>query len=818
MAPTMTTQDMLKANLLESEDWGDAERVATQDGLTAMRSTGPFASQAVDQDNSSLEMEATFLMRNGKEPTKDEIVEYLEKHGLQSFLTDVVMYVARHLPQDPYEFLLNHMEAMVMKYLATKGKTSLGQSFELTSLSPGLTMGLQPSNSASFTATGEQRESVVRHVIMVLQHPKVTHDSGDRLFAMFCKQGDKLSEDEFGQLLRHLEASWGLHEGDTRFMGEVLRRWRYRANASNGTRGFPVFPLSKPDFTSAYPCLLRAARDRYVPASAIHRSIFIREAAGHIEDSYTMGSKLGRGAYGEVLLVVQKLTGERRVCKRILATQRKSPAEEVCNEVDLLRSMDHPHIIRIFEYFQAEDHLDIIMEPVFGGTLTRLVQGLYYNSEEEYLNQRPEGLTEGWIATLMSQMLSALVYAHEVVGVIHKDLKSDNILLVGPAKATPDQMLMRPVHAMLADFGIAEVFSPLSRLGMSDPMGTEGLGPARTAHTQGTRGRSSRVGGTPSYMSPEMFQGSFTEKCDIWSLGVVMFQVMTGEIPYRADNLLMQANVVCCPRRHPRWEQLSSFKWNLGARWLCQQLMTKEEALRPSASEAMKSEWLIQARTSSKLETLQIEDCAALQTEHLQSHLMRMAMHCITSQLNLSQLHHLNRRFQRYDTSKDGRLSHVEMRQVLEDVGVQVDADKDLIIESIDVDHSGKVEYSEFIAGVLDLGKDAVRKQLKVAFNIFDLDGSGTISMNELRHVLMQGPNDKAVPARSANSSTSIPPGTDGLLPDGMTVKEVMSGLDKDRTGQVTYQEFEQYLLKEHERNGRRLHGDYVPDREDDTE
>ena len=54
-------------------------------------------------------------------------------------------------------------------------------------------------------------------------------------------------------------------------------------------------------------------------------------------------------------------------------------------------------------------------------------------------------------------------------------------------------------------------------------------------------GRSSRVGGTPAYMSPEMFQGSFTEKCDLWSLGVVMFQLMTGDLPYRAENLLMQA-------------------------------------------------------------------------------------------------------------------------------------------------------------------------------------------------------------------------------------------------------------------------------------
>jgi len=370
-------------------------------------------------------------MRNGKEPSNDEIVEYLEKHGLQSFLTDVIMYIARHLPADPYEFLLNHIEAMVMKYLATKGSAVLGQSFELTSLSPDLTAGLESGESGPFAATGEQRETVVRHVLMVLSNPKVTHDSGERLFTMFSKQGEKLAEDEFQAMQRHLEEAWSLHPGDSRFMGEALRRWRYRTNAANGTRGLPVFPLSKADFANAYPALLRATRDRYVPANAIHRSQFIREGNGRLQDSYTLGAKLGRGAYGEVLLVSHKLNGERRVCKRILAEQKKSSAEEVSNEVDLLRSLDHPHIIRIFEYFQADEHLDIVMEPVFGGTLTHLVQGLYYNAEEEYLAQRPANLSEGWLATLTSQVLSALLYAHEASGVIHKDLKCDNILLVG---------------------------------------------------------------------------------------------------------------------------------------------------------------------------------------------------------------------------------------------------------------------------------------------------------------------------------------------------------------------------------------------------
>mmetsp|Transcript_66208 Transcript_66208/g.183313 ORF Transcript_66208/g.183313 Transcript_66208/m.183313 type:complete len:806 (-) Transcript_66208:63-2480(-) len=799
MAPTTSnTVAALQGALLDSDTWGDAQAITNADGSALPAGT---MGKPVDATNTSLEMESSFLMRTGREPSNEEIMEYLEKHQLQTFLTDVIMHVAKHFPPDPYEFLLNHIEAMVMKYMASTGKVT----------DPKLASKLQPlpQPAAPADVSPEQREKVVRNVVTVLQSDGLTKTSAEKLFGQFASSnGEKLLEADFAKLLQHLESTWGLQPEDSKLMSEVLKRWRFRANAARGTRGFPLWPLAKEDFVGAYPSLLRSVRDRYVPiGGGIHRSLFIKQATGKLEDKYDQGPKLGRGAYGEVNLVTLKATKERRVCKVVGLSQQKVPEEEILAEVELLRGLDHPHIIRVFEFFASEEALDIIMEPVFGGTLTNLVQGVYYDKDGQLLGTRPEAMTEGWLATATSQLLSALAYAHDVAGVIHKDLKCDNALLVAKPKLSAEQLLKEPVHVMLADFGIAEVFQPVP-LAATHPHEADGppghsLG-SSAPFGAGRSGRSSRVGGTPSYMSPEMFKGSFTAKCDVWSLGVMVYQMMSGELPYRGENLLMQAHAVCNPRRHPPWDVLLKYKWSLGARLLCQQLLNKNKGLRPSASEAIRDDWLVKTKQASEQVFPNPAEVKSLQNQHLQSHLMKMVRHCITSQVSIPPLHHLYQLFQHYDAEGDGMLSYLEMRQALEDIGITADADLDLIIDSLDGNQNGKIEYSEFIAGCLDLASEDMRKQLRAVFDVFDLDGSGAISIDELRQILTQGANPEASTC-SADEDAAISALTGPtVLPDGKTVEEIMEELDTNKTGVVEYEELERYLLAEYEASGRR--------------
>lgn len=285
----------------------------------------------------------------------------------------------------------------------------------------------------------------------------------------------------------------------------------------------------------------------------------------------------------------------------------------------------------------------------------------------------------------------------------------------------------------------------------------------------------------------------------------MIFRLMTGRLPYTADNILMQAHVVCSPRRHPPWELLSKLKWSLGARWFVQQLLSKDEQLRPSAAEALQDHWLVEARGAHNKALPNEQDKHALLQHQLQSHLSKMALHCLTTQLSLTQLHRLNSLFSQYDSSRDGRLNHDEMRRVLADVGVSEGEDVELVIESLDGDHSGMIEYSEFMSGCIVHSEDELKSQLRMAFDIFDLDDSGTINQDELRQVLTQGPNPDR-PQSQPGSRRDLRDYPDPVvLPDGKTIEEIMKDLDKNNSGKVEYHEFEAYVVAEHHSEGKRL-------------
>eukprot|EP00746_Dinoflagellata_sp_MGD_P131193 gnl/MRDRNA2_/MRDRNA2_65009_c1_seq1.p1 gnl/MRDRNA2_/MRDRNA2_65009_c1~~gnl/MRDRNA2_/MRDRNA2_65009_c1_seq1.p1 ORF type:complete len:843 (-),score=165.61 gnl/MRDRNA2_/MRDRNA2_65009_c1_seq1:16-2544(-) len=797
------TAEMLRANLMgemqsiETETWDSAQRMETAAGdtSTGVAPVDEIYTSCEDKAFKSLDTAQSFLTPDGREPTDEDVLKYLEKHKLQDFLTNVVMYIAKHFPPDPMEFLLDHVEAMVAKH-RKKIAREKGEELPIAPL---------PHHTTT-TLTPDQATKVVQRLAAVLRYPDLTKSSAEKIFRQFSG-GEQMSEPKFRELLKHFENAWGLTPGDTKLMFEILKRWRFRANVTGGTRGLPLWPLSLEDFKEAYPSLLRYVRDKYAPIGGlVHRSMFIRQSTGKLEEKYDVGQKLGRGAYGDVFLCTLKNTTEKRVCKRCLRNMKKVPGEELAGEVDMLRSLDHPNIIRIYEFFETEDYLEMIMEPVYGGSFASLTRGMYMGDDGQLVEERPAALTESWVATAVTQLLDALRYSHEVVGLVHKDLKCDNVLLVAKPGAEYQEVLASPVHVVLCDFGISEIFrrkhdTVLESTGQMNSSGGSGTSSKKS---QGTK--TPKVGGTPSYMSPEMFKNSFNEKSDLWSLGTMIFRLMTGRLPYTADNILMQAHVVCSPRRHPPWELLSKLKWSLGARWFVQQLLSKDEQLRPSAAEALQDHWLVEARGSHNKAGPNDQDKHALLQHQLQSHLSKMALHCLTTQLSLTQLHRLNSLFTQYDSSRDGRLNHDEMRRVLADVGVSAGEDVELVIESLDGDHSGMIEYSEFMSGCIVHSEEDLRSQLRMAFDIFDLDDSGSINMDELRQVLTQGPNPERPTSQPGSSRRDVKDYPDPVvLPDGKTIAEIMADLDKNNSGKIEYHEFEAYVVSEHASEGKRL-------------
>ena len=225
------------------------------------------------------------------------------------------------------------------------------------------------------------------------------------------------------------------------------------------------------------------------------RSSLLQKKKYSVEEDFTIHSMkhLGKGGCGEVYSAERIDNGQIYAIK--FCDKSKVDQTRLEREILLLKDTDHCNIVRLFSAYETATFTYLVMEICYGGHLGKLL----VSRSSFNLNKMP-CIDEEWAKSLCRQLLSAVSHMHER-GIAHRDIKLQNILLESAQAG-------RNVQLKVIDFGYASRFI--------------GCCPMRT------------VCGTPYTTAPEVFRESYDERCDVWSVGVVLFVMLSGKRPFEA--------------------------------------------------------------------------------------------------------------------------------------------------------------------------------------------------------------------------------------------------------------------------------------------
>jgi serine/threonine-protein kinase len=224
------------------------------------------------------------------------------------------------------------------------------------------------------------------------------------------------------------------------------------------------------------------------------------ESGQVLQDRYEIEAEVGRGAFGVVYRALDKVTGEPVAIKVLLpwAAQDAELRHRLKREAQLVREIRSPHAVRIDEMADDGQRVFIVMEFLDGYELAQIIARGPLNTDQVDLIAR--------------QVLRVLGDAH-ALGVVHRDIKPHNVFI----SRGPDSAVLVKVF----DFGIAKI------------VGSESGGLMETTKLTISGG----VLGTPAYMSPEQCRGEeLTPASDLYSLGIVLYEALTGHVPFDSPN------------------------------------------------------------------------------------------------------------------------------------------------------------------------------------------------------------------------------------------------------------------------------------------
>ena len=467
----------------------------------------------------------------------------------------------------------------------------------------------------------------------------------------------------------------------------------------------------------------------------ISGSMFAKVNTDPIKDVYKITRKIGSGAYGEVRKWYVRESGELRAVKII---KKKALADDerkkLKNEAEILRKMDHPNIIKLYEIFEDKKYYYIITEFLTGGELFEKI------TDEDFYGD----FTEKDAANIMQQVFRGINYWHSS-NIVHRDLKPENLLLENTV-STENLGGKKGMKIKIIDFGTSQIYDSSTHKKMEERYGT------------------------PYYIAPDVLNKSYTEKWDVWSLGVILYILLVGYPPFNGSD---DKKIIDAVKKgkytldEPEWDDVSEEAVDL-----VRKCLTYDPDKRISAAEALAHPWFKKFAKADKVKkSLASRALGNLRKFRADQKLKQATLAYIVSQcLTKEETDKMEEIFAAMDTNGDGMLSKEEISHGYEEhFGTHIDDEElDKIFSAIDTDGSGAIDYSEFLMATMNEQQLLSKEKLKQAFKMFDKDNSGTISKEEIKEVL--GNVDEEI------------------------AEKIISEVDEDNNGEISFEEFEKMM------------------------
>jgi len=611
--------------------------------------------------------------------------------------------------------------------------------------------GCETTRSTSGTHSSKRQLDTAGRLKIIADLLSAPHRLEEHALALFRKhRGNKtaISVDDIEDLLQEMP-------------GEQRKLIRVRLQEKDGAECVDALQFAK-----LYEWSLWRKYEDLNPPRFVRSDLVAWMTLGTPRKTYTIEGLLGKGQFGVTHRVVQSSTNVDRAMKTIdkqKAVDSGCPFALLQKEIELLAMLDHPHILRLFEYYEDAQNVYIITDVCYGGELLDIVK-------EHAALSKP--LPENWVSRVFSQILEAIAYCHGK-GVMHKDLKFDNIML--RTKVTSESPI-EEIHVVVIDVGLSELFGP----------------------QHGKEVRSTHFAGNLSTIAPEVIAHDFSHKCDIWSIGCLLFATLNSRpifytdqegqrvlwtypfvpVPSEKDQLglrsLIDAHVAGPPMdvvAHASSE----------AQDAVERMLQINERQRPSANECLELSWFASHQKRCNLNDSQVNTLLTFHEREARFWCAATAAKAAT-QLPLAKLVPLVDTFKAINQSNSGCISRGELSRALQCSGVSSKR-ADAAAECANLTKTGEIEWSEFVAVMLPSSPEIFNAALDLAFRHFDANRDGYIDQTELEQLLQSGQIGK--------SGSNLP---SSFLP--RAVQMMINEIDADDDGLISAKEFIDWFAK----------------------